>query len=95
MDSREIGVHKGHCCVKHGCKYGDPNCPVVKQVVEQSNICEECSDEGIQNVFELIRFEDIDKIKEVFNNHDSLTSQNNKELLNKILKLINQEYGYK
>ena len=24
----EAGVHDSHCCKKHGCKYGDDDCPV-------------------------------------------------------------------
>ena len=24
-----VGVHQTHCCVVHGCKYGDEDCPVV------------------------------------------------------------------
>lgn len=30
-----------HCCVKHGCKYGFPDCPVVAGKLP-SNDCEEC-----------------------------------------------------
>jgi hypothetical protein len=95
MDSREIGVHKGHCCVKHGCKYGEPDCPVVNQVVEQSYTCEECGDEGIKTVAELIKLEDVDKLQEIFSHYDNATEQSNENLLNKILKLIEYEYGYK
>lgn len=40
-----IGVHKTHCCVKHGCKYGDPGCPVVNGLIEQDYPCEECMEE--------------------------------------------------
>lgn len=38
-------VHDSHCCKKHGCKYGDNNCPVVYGD-EQGIYCECCeSDE--------------------------------------------------
>ena len=36
------GVHIGHCCSKHGCKYSDHDCPVVNGKVKQSGSCEEC-----------------------------------------------------
>jgi hypothetical protein len=38
----EKNVHTEHCCVIHGCKYGDPNCPVEKGVLVQSIPCEYC-----------------------------------------------------
>ncbi|MEG9650759.1 hypothetical protein ACTO5A_22940 [Pseudomonas aeruginosa] len=40
------GVHAAHCCARHGCKYGDDDCPVVVGTVEQLYQCEECSDEN-------------------------------------------------
>ena len=43
------GVHKSHCCILHGCKYGDCNCPVVKGDIRQDYICENCDMEGIYN----------------------------------------------
>jgi len=45
MDAREIGVHKAHCCVKHGCKYGDDNCPVVVGKIVQNFPCWECDED--------------------------------------------------
>lgn len=39
-----IGVHQNHCCVVHGCKYGDEDCPVVSRDVVQSYSCEDCLD---------------------------------------------------
>ena len=38
------GVHAAHCCKWHGCKYGDPGCPVVNGEVEQEYPCEYCSE---------------------------------------------------
>ena len=35
-------VHKGHCCVEHGCKYGNPDCPVANRKIKQSGACETC-----------------------------------------------------
>lgn len=38
-----IGVHVGHCCIRHGCKYGDnKNCPVVTGMALQDFPCEYC-----------------------------------------------------
>lgn len=36
------GVHAAHCCLRHGCKYGDDGCPVAKGLVEQDHACESC-----------------------------------------------------
>ena len=36
------GVHISHCCRWHGCKYGDPECPVVLGDVVQEDLCEYC-----------------------------------------------------
>ncbi len=35
-------VHTEHCCVKHGCKYGDKDCSVEKGWKLQSHPCESC-----------------------------------------------------
>ena len=41
-----IGVHRTHCCPDHGCKYCEPDCPVVSKIVEpqypNNNGCELC-----------------------------------------------------
>ena len=37
-----LGAHKTHCCILHGCKYGDPDCPVVQRVIVQDYLCEDC-----------------------------------------------------
>ena len=44
--------HETHCCKRHGCKYGDKNCPVVLGNVKQEYGCEYGSDFD-QNCFEL------------------------------------------
>ena len=38
----KIGVHRTHCCILHGCKYGDSDCPVVNAQVKQDYTCEDC-----------------------------------------------------
>jgi len=35
-------VHTEHCCVDHGCKYCDDNCPVELGLKKQSYPCEDC-----------------------------------------------------
>jgi hypothetical protein len=43
---RSNGVHAAHCCIRHGCKYGDPQCPVMKKVVTQEYDCEMCDEDA-------------------------------------------------
>jgi len=41
--SENLCVHTEHCCVLHGCKYGDgENCPVESRRKRQSFPCEDC-----------------------------------------------------
>lgn len=35
-------VHTRHCCVIHGCKYGDDACTVVTKKGTQEGLCEDC-----------------------------------------------------
>ena len=35
-------VHTGHCCLDHGCKYGNKNCTVVTKKALQEYRCEAC-----------------------------------------------------
>lgn len=39
----DTGVHRTHCCIRHGCKYGEKDCPVVTGKVKQDYPCEDCS----------------------------------------------------
>ena len=55
-------VHTEHCCFKHGCKYGDNDCPVELGIKIQSFVCEWCYEEGITtpiipSVVDVIRVE--------------------------------------
>lgn len=43
-------AHQCHCCVLHGCKYGDKRCPVVKRKVVQDAQCEDCEDDGVEGI---------------------------------------------
>lgn len=38
--------HVSHCCVRHGCKYGGDECPVVHGRERQQFLCEECTDDA-------------------------------------------------
>jgi hypothetical protein len=38
----EKDVHTEHCCIRHGCKYGKEDCPVVTRAKKQSFACEYC-----------------------------------------------------
>jgi len=42
-ESEGVGVHIGHCCEKHGCKYADEFCPVASGMFKQDHPCESCS----------------------------------------------------
>lgn len=35
-------VHAAHCCAKHGCKYGNADCPVQAGNAVQEHSCELC-----------------------------------------------------
>jgi hypothetical protein len=42
--ANNIGVHVTHCCVLHGCKYGQlEKCPVCTGEHKQQYLCEDCS----------------------------------------------------
>lgn len=53
MEQKDWGVHITHCCVLHGCKYGDEDCPVVTQETVQKYECEDCSNSMIPAFFNL------------------------------------------
>jgi hypothetical protein len=58
MRVNKIGVHVTHCCIVHGCKYGDKDCPVVIATHKQEYLCELCTD-----VYErMYNMNDINKI---------------------------------
>lgn len=47
----DFAVHVTHCCFEHGCKYGDPECPVELGIVDQEYECEQCRDDRNENCF--------------------------------------------
>jgi hypothetical protein len=53
-------VHTEHCCILHGCKYGDDRfggegCSVCTLGYEQSYVCEDCDNDGIDSLEKLKR----------------------------------------
>jgi len=40
----KYGSHPGHCCVEHGCKYSDPDCPIVTGEIPQYFACYDCDE---------------------------------------------------
>lgn len=43
--SNQYGAHPSHCCVHHGCKYGDKECPVYDGTVVQEYACQDCPEQ--------------------------------------------------
>ncbi len=37
--------HISHCCFRHGCEYGDKDCPVAAGKRPQRHLCERCEDD--------------------------------------------------
>ncbi|WCK57491.1 hypothetical protein PP175_25840 (plasmid) [Aneurinibacillus sp. Ricciae_BoGa-3] len=94
MDKSKYGVHERHCCVRHGCKYGDKDCPVINELTKQDNICEECSDEGIKTVDELVTKKDIETLRNILEHYQEMTGLNVKNLSHKIIKTLEGSYYY-
>lgn len=58
------GAHPTHCCKWHGCKYGDPDCPVVTGKVNQIYLCDYCYDDLDDEVYHRDTLKIIEEIKE-------------------------------
>lgn len=43
MAVKNIGTHVTHCCLRHGCKYSEEECPVETGVNEQEFACPYCT----------------------------------------------------
>ena len=50
----ETNVHTEHCCIDHGCKYGDEDCPVVAGDQKQSHPCQDCEDTTVDDVIDTL-----------------------------------------
>jgi len=60
MYENKYGVHRTHCCVLHGCKYGKEDCPVTSGQIPQDYICLDCEEQGIKSIDHLKK--EIDRI---------------------------------
>lgn len=49
ITKEDWGVHITHCCLEHGCKYGDDECPVELGLVKQQYSCEMCKEDKLEN----------------------------------------------
>ena len=99
MDKSKYGVHRTHCCILHGCKYGDEDCPVVNGEIKQDYICESCGMDGIKKIEEiknLLEFRDVsnedllDSLMGMCFEHGNMEYIVSKEKLNEIDKLENE-----
>ncbi len=61
--NNDYRIHAAHCCKWHGCKYGDPGCPVVSGEVEQECLCESCYEYLQDEDYYRQVIKDIDEIK--------------------------------
>jgi hypothetical protein len=43
MAVKNIGTHVTHCCLRHGCKYREDECPVTTGEYTQEFACEYCT----------------------------------------------------
>lgn len=50
IEKDKWGVHESHCCVLHGCKFSNDDCPVEARQTTQDTICEDCEDDGIKTI---------------------------------------------
>jgi len=41
IEKEKYGIHETHCCLLHGCKYGNEDCPVVNKIIVQEYLCED------------------------------------------------------
>lgn len=55
-------VHQSHCCVVHGCKYNDEDCPVVAGKIHQLYLCETCPLDGIDSLILLHQASKLNKL---------------------------------
>ena len=49
MEKKQTDIHTEHCCIIHGCKYGEEetSCTVWNGLKRQSCPCDRCLDENI------------------------------------------------
>lgn len=50
QEACRAAVHATHCCTRHGCKYGDASCPVVRGTARQEYPCEYCGEQDTEDM---------------------------------------------
>lgn len=73
MNPAQYPVHKSHCCVRHGCKYGDEDCPVVCGKIKQLYGCESCDIQEEEN-------SELEELRLYKSEHERLKGELNKIL---------------
>jgi hypothetical protein len=71
-------VHTRHCCIEHGCRYGEEDCSVVTGRKPQEFPCEDCDHESSPKVLKATRDNTL-TLQEV---EKSLRRQFGREILN-------------
>ena len=93
MKNEYYGVHQAHCCIKHGCKYGEKDCPVVLGLTIQQYPCEDCGEAEHKNGINYVK----KIIENAINKHNinlPLNDPNIESLVSYVL-LIGYNDGYK
>lgn len=64
-----IGVHLTHCCVRCGCKYGDPECPVETGMMQPECECWDCEDrkEQLKGELETLTLQELSEFSNYLN----------------------------
>ena len=92
--TQENCVHTEHCCLKHGCKYREEDCPVALGLKKQSFLCEDCIydqhelDEKSSSIFFMEK-----DISTVNNIHKIYFINNKKDEYLQVI--VNKNYKYK
>lgn len=73
MDNN-YAVHVSHCCKWHGCKYGEPNCPIVLSKTKQAYLCEWCYEELNNEYCYRQKLKDIEVMKSFIKGRDDYGS---------------------
>jgi len=80
----EKSQHVTHCCIVHGCKYGDEDCPIVTGEAVQMHPCITCEDreQTITNTNDVILLMMIDRLDQIVKS------------LSKVVDLIQESENY-
>jgi len=98
VEKEQYGVHATHCCKRHGCKYGNENCPVELGLVKQEYGCEQ-GDDFDEDCFLTDREENDKRWKDVIDRfyveNDSMISEwsDKKKLILEYQKWLKEHYN--